>query len=218
MSPIRGLFKSFRKKSDSGGEDDAPRSEGMWVVAGLGNPGGDYSRSRHNAGHMAIDRIAASKGIDLNRKRFKGATGEVRFDDTPVMLVKPETYYNLSGECVSAILGYFKVPLERLIVVHDEVDLPEGRLQVRKGGGDAGNKGVRSVAASLGTPDFIRVRIGTGREGRRDEGLDFLLRPLSKAEAQLLEDSIARAAEAVETIVREDLTRAMNKFNQRNDR
>lgn len=214
MSPIRGLFKSFRKKSESRAEDDAP-AEGMWVVAGLGNPGGDYARSRHNAGHMTIDKIAASNNIELSRRRFKGATGEVRFDDTPVMLVKPETYYNLSGECVSSILGYFKVPLERLIVVHDEVDLPEGRLQVRKGGGDAGNKGVRSVAASLGTPDFIRVRVGTGREGRREEGLDFLLRPLTKDEAQLLEDSIRRAADAVETIVREGLTRAMNKFNQR---
>lgn len=215
MTPIRGLFKSFRRTSDSQRDDDTPRAENLWVVAGLGNPGGDYSRSRHNAGHMVIDRIAAAKGAALNRRRFKGETGEVRLDDTPVMLVKPETYYNLSGECVSGVLGYFKVPLERLIVVHDEVDLPEGRLQVRRGGGDAGNKGVRSIAASLGTPDFIRVRIGTGREGRRDEGLDFLLKPLSAAEAKILDDSFERAAQAVEAIVREGLTRAMNKFNQR---
>jgi peptidyl-tRNA hydrolase, PTH1 family len=215
MSPIRWLFKSFRKTADSQKEDDVSRSDSLWIVAGLGNPGGDYSRSRHNTGHMVIDRIASSKGATLNRRRFKGETGEVRFGETPVMLVKPETYYNLSGECVSAILGYFKVPLERLIVVHDEVDLPEGRLQVRKGGGDAGNKGVRSVTVSLGTPDFIRVRVGTGREGRRDEGLDFLLKPLSADEAARMEENLARAAEAVATIVREGLTRAMNKFNQR---
>jgi peptidyl-tRNA hydrolase, PTH1 family len=215
MSPIRGLFKSFRKTSESGGEGAAPRSENLWVVAGLGNPGGDYAHSRHNAGHMTIDRIAAAKGVTLSRKRFKGATGEVRFEEVPVMLVKPETYYNLSGECVSSILGYFKVPLERLVVVHDEVDLPEGRLQVRRGGGDAGNKGVRSIIASLGTAEFIRVRIGTGREGRREEGLDFLLKAPTAVEAARLDESVARAAEAIEMVVREGLTRAMNKFNQR---
>jgi peptidyl-tRNA hydrolase, PTH1 family len=214
MSPIRRLFNSFRKSPESKGEGDAPRGDSLWVVAGLGNPGKDYAGSRHNVGYMVIDRLAAASGIALSRRRFKGATGEARLGDVAVMLVKPETFYNLSGDCVSAILGYFKVPLERLIVVHDEVDLPEGRLQVRCGGGDAGNKGVRSITGSLG-PDFIRVRVGTGREGRREEGIDFLLKPIDADEAAMIKSSVTRAADAVETIVKDGLTRAMNKFNQR---
>jgi peptidyl-tRNA hydrolase, PTH1 family len=216
MSAVRRLFGAFRKPRESNHDgDDKEIGPELWLIAGLGNPGGDYAGSRHNAGYMTIDRLAERHGASLNRRRFKGASGESAIGEHRTLLVKPETYYNLSGECISANLGYFKIPIERLIVVHDEVDLPEGRLQVRRGGGDAGNKGVRSVAASLGSPDFIRVRIGTGREGRREEGLDFLLKKLDPDEVATLAASVSRAAEAVEAIVESGLSAAMNRFNQR---
>jgi peptidyl-tRNA hydrolase, PTH1 family len=216
MSAVRRLFGAFRKPRESNRDsDDLAVGKDLWLIAGLGNPGGDYAGSRHNAGYMTIDRLAERHGASLNRRRFKGATGEAAIGEHRTLLVKPETYYNLSGECVAANLGYFKIPIERLIVVHDEVDLPEGRLQLRRGGGDAGNKGVRSVTASLGSPDFIRVRIGTGRDGRREEGLDFLLRKLDPDEVATLAASVARAAEAAEAIVESGLTVAMNRFNQR---
>ncbi len=216
MSAIRRLFGAFRIARESNRDgDNREIGNDLWLIAGLGNPGGDYAGSRHNAGYMTIDHLAKRHGASLNRRRFKGAAGEASIGEHRALLVKPETYYNLSGECVSAVRGYFKIPTEHLIVVHDEVDLAEGRLQVRRGGGDAGNKGVRSVTASLGSADFIRVRIGTGREGRREEGLDFLLRRLDADEVTTLAASVAKAAEAVETIVESGLTAAMNRFNQR---
>jgi len=216
MSTLRRLFGAFRKPRESNRDGAVQKlDKELWLIAGLGNPGGDYAGSRHNAGYMTIDRLAERHGASLSRRRFKGATGEATIGEYRALLVKPETYYNRSGNCVASILGYFKIPLERLIVAHDEVDLAEGRLQVRRGGGDAGNKGVRSVTASLGSPDFIRVRIGTGREGRREEGLDFLLKKLDPDEVATLAGSVARAAEAVEAIVESGLTAAMNRFNQR---
>ena len=162
MAAIKRLFGNFRssraKKSDS-----EARSKIEWVVAGLGNPGEEYSRSRHNLGFMTVDRIAKTKGVELGRRRFKGVTAELTLAEKPAILVKPQTFYNLSGECVSDLLGYFKIVPQQLIVVHDELDLEAGRLRIKQGGGDAGNRGVRSIAESLGTTDFIRVRIGIGR-------------------------------------------------------
>src|SRR5216684_9043 len=163
MAALKRLFGSFRKtRSSSKVESDATAAL-QWVVAGLGNPGEQYARSRHNAGFMTIDRIAKSHGVELNRRRFKGLTAPVVLADQAAMLVKPQTFYNLSGECLADLLGYFKIPAERLIVVHDELDIEAGRLRLKRGGTDAGNRGVRSVAESLATPDFIRIRIGLGR-------------------------------------------------------
>ena len=230
MAAIKRLFGSFRssrgRKSDS---DSQSRASIQWVVAGLGNPGEEYSRSRHNAGFMTIDRIAKAKDVELGRRRFKGVTAEVTLAEKTAILVKPQTFYNLSGECVSDLLGYFKIAPQNLIVVHDELDLEAGRLRIKQGGGDAGNRGVRSIAESLGTTDFIRVRIGIGRPlgfteemeiepGRRpktDENKDYLLRPMTAGERQALAPILERAVSAVETIAAEGLEAAMNRYNQR---
>lgn len=226
MAAIKRLFGSFRSSRARKSEPES-RSPIQWAVAGLGNPGEHYSRSRHNAGFMTIDRIAKAKGVELSRRRFKGVTGEAALDDKPAILVKPQTFYNLSGECVSALLGYFKIAAERLIVVHDELDLEAGRLRIKRGGGDAGNRGIRSIAESLGSTDFIRVRIGIGRppgftvemepgrQPKTEENKDYLLRPMTADERQALAPILERAANAVEAIVAHGLEVAMNRYNQR---
>jgi PTH1 family peptidyl-tRNA hydrolase len=215
---IKNLFGSFRRAPKEKVEDaPAPeeQSETRWVVAGLGNPGEEYSRSRHNAGFRVVDRVAKAKQKQFDRRKFKGLIAETELAGASALLVKPQTYYNGSGECLAAVLGYYKVPPSRLIVVHDELDLEAGRLRLKQGGSDAGNRGVRSVAQSLGTPDFIRVRVGVSRPPGEKESKDYLLESMSSETRASLESSIQRAAEAVEAIIGDGLERAMGRFNQR---
>jgi PTH1 family peptidyl-tRNA hydrolase len=226
MAAIKRLFGNFRAARGRKSESEA-RSKIEWVVAGLGNPGEEYSRSRHNIGFMTVDRIAKAKGAELGRRRFKGVTAEVTIAEKPAILVKPQTFYNLSGECISDLLGYFKIAPQQLIVVHDELDLEAGRLRIKQGGGDAGNRGVRSIAESLGTTDFIRVRIGIGRpagfsvelepgrQPKTEENKDYLLRPMTSGEREALAPILERAASAVEAIAARGLEAAMNRYNQR---
>ncbi len=214
MSRLANLFGAFRKQK-SASQSDELASTIEWVVAGLGNPGGEYARSRHNSGFMAIDCLAQSAQVELQRRRFGGITAQATLADRRAILVRPETFYNASGDCVAALLGYFKVPADRLIVIHDEMDLEAGRLRVKRGGGDAGNRGVRSIAQSLGTPDFIRVRIGLGRPPGDEDPKDYLLKPMRTAELESHAPIVDRAAEAVVAIIEHGLERAMNRYNQR---
>jgi PTH1 family peptidyl-tRNA hydrolase len=216
MSKLGKLFGGFRRQKRSAADGPGEsRAAIEWVVAGLGNPGGDYARSRHNAGFMTLERLARSKKVELSRRRFSGVTAETELAGSRAILVEPETFYNSAGDCVSALLGYFKIPPANLIVVHDELDLEAQRLRIKQGGGDAGNRGVRSIAESLGSTDFIRVRIGLGRPAEGDDPRDYLLRPMRAAELEAFAPALARAAEAVEAIVGEGLERAMGKYNQR---
>ena len=219
MAALKRLFGSFRSSRETKKSESEARSSIEWVVAGLGNPGDEYARSRHNAGFMTIDRIAKKNGVALSKRKFKGLIADVTIAGRPAILVKPQTFYNLSGECVADLLGYFKISPNRLIVVHDELDIEAGRLLIKQGGGDAGNRGVRSIAEALGTTDFIRVRIGIGRPsdpGEDKEGnKDYLLRPMTRAERQTLEANLDRAASAVEALAESGLERAMNRYNQR---
>lgn len=208
-------FRSTRAGSESLPENSGQLREMRWVVAGLGNPGDQYHRSGHNIGFMVIDRMAEKCGARLDRRKFKGVFGETRVGADSVILVKPQTYYNLSGECVGAILGYYKISVERLIVVHDEIDLEPRQLRLKRGGGDAGNRGVRSIAATLGTPEFVRVRVGIGRPAPGEEAREHVLNTLSRADLEAFKASIARAAEAVEAVIISGLERAMNLYNQR---
>jgi PTH1 family peptidyl-tRNA hydrolase len=164
---------------------------------------------------MTVDRIAKAKGVELSRRKFKGLIAEVSLAGKSALLVKPQTFYNLSGECVADLLGYFKIPPERLIVVHDELDIEAGRLRIKQGGGDAGNRGVRSIAEALGATDFIRVRIGVGSPTDPGENKDYLLRSMNAAERSELAANLERAASAVEAIAEAGLERAMNRYNQR---
>ena len=208
-------FRSARTNADTQSARPEDSSGRRWLIAGLGNPGGQYDRSGHNIGFRVVDRLAEKSGAVLDRRRFKGVLGEAKIGSEPAILIKPQTYYNLSGECIAAVLGYYKIPPERLIVVHDEIDLEPRQLRLKRGGGDAGNRGVRSIAATLGTPEFVRVRVGIGRPAAGREAKDHVLHAMSREELDAFEASIERAAEAVSAVITEGLERAMNLYNQR---
>jgi PTH1 family peptidyl-tRNA hydrolase len=208
-------FRSGRASSESAPEKPEELREMRWVVAGLGNPGEQYHRSGHNIGFNVVDHLAEKCGARLDRRKFKGILCEAKIGADIAILVKPQTYYNLSGECVAAILGYYKIPAERLIVVHDEIDLEPRQLRLKRGGGDAGNRGVRSIAATLGTPEFVRVRVGIGRPAPGLEARDHVLHAMGRTELEAFKASIAKAAEAVEAVIASGLERAMNLYNQR---
>jgi peptidyl-tRNA hydrolase, PTH1 family len=182
------------------------------LVAGLGNPGRGYERTRHNVGWLVADELARRHG-GSSRSKFSGQLSELRVDGDRVALLKPETYMNESGRSISAAAGFFKVEPEALLVVHDDVDLEPGRLQARRGGGLAGHNGLRSIAAALGTSDFLRLRIGVGRPGRGDRRSvsDYVLSDFEPDED--VDALVRRAADAVETILREGLEVAQARFN-----
>jgi peptidyl-tRNA hydrolase, PTH1 family len=182
------------------------------LVAGLGNPGREYERTRHNVGWMVVDELASRHGGSF-RSKFDGQLSELRLGELRLALLKPETYMNVSGKSIAAARRFFKTEPEALLVVHDDVDLESGRLQARSGGGLAGHNGLRSIAASLGTQDFLRLRIGVGRPGRGDRRpvADYVLSPF---EPELdVEGLVGRAADAVETIAVEGLEPAQQRFN-----
>ena len=182
------------------------------LVAGLGNPGREYERTRHNAGWLVLDELARRHGGSW-RSKFSGSLAEIRLGDLRLALLKPETYMNDSGRSVGAAVRFFKVEPEQVLVVHDDVDLEAGRLQARAGGGLAGHNGLRSLAQHLGSQDFLRLRIGIGRPARGDPRpvADWVLSPFSPEEdAGAL---VARAADAVETIARDGLEAAQQRFN-----
>ena len=184
------------------------------LVAGLGNPGREYADTRHNVGFMVAEELARRHGGSW-RAKFSGDLAEMRLDGLRLAVLKPQTYMNESGRSVGAAARFFKVEPEALLVVHDEVDLEPGRLQARLGGGLAGHNGLRSVAQHLGTSEFARLRIGVGRPERGDPRpvADFVLSPFSPEVD--VEGLVARAADAVETVAREGVEEAQNRFNER---
>jgi PTH1 family peptidyl-tRNA hydrolase len=182
------------------------------LVVGLGNPGREYERTRHNAGWLALDELARRHNGSW-RSKFSGSLAEVRLGDAKLALLKPETYMNESGRSVGAAAHFFKVAPEQVLVVHDDVDLESGRLQARSGGGLAGHNGLRSLAQHLGSQEFERLRIGVGRPGRGDPRsvADWVLSPFAPEEdAGAL---VSRSADAVETIVSDGLEAAQQRFN-----
>ncbi len=213
LSRIVTALRSATARKDSAPSE--PRARARWVVAGLGNPGEQYHWSRHNTGFLVVEHLAQAQHAEFHRRKFKGLLAEARVGAESALLVKPQTYYNLSGECVSAVLGYYKVPPERLIVVHDELDLNFGQLRLKRGGSDAGNRGVRSIATALGTPEFVRVRVGIGHHAPAEDAKDYVLHVVRGRQREEYAALIARAAEAVEAIVANGLERAMNVYNQR---
>ena len=182
------------------------------LIAGLGNPGARYELDRHNVGWMVVDELARRCQATFKSK-FNGRLSETRVGDARVALLKPETYMNESGRSIAAAAKYFKVAPEDVLVVHDDVDLDVGRLQARLGGGLAGHNGLRSIAQSLGTPEFLRLGIGVGRPGRGDprDVADFVLAPFEAHDDR--EGIVARAADALEIVVSEGLEEAQQRFN-----
>jgi PTH1 family peptidyl-tRNA hydrolase len=182
------------------------------LVAGLGNPGREHARDRHNAGWMVVDELVRRHGGSF-RVKFSGRLAESRLGEARIALLEPETYMNESGRSIAAAARFFKVAPEDVLVLHDDVDLDVGRLQARLGGGLAGHNGLRSIAQALGTQEFLRVRIGVGRPGRGDrrQVSDYVLSPFEAEDD--VDAIVASAADAVESLVSEGLDATQRRFN-----
>jgi PTH1 family peptidyl-tRNA hydrolase len=187
----------------------------MWLIVGLGNPGREYAQNRHNSGFMVVDELARRVGGLSFRGKFGGHLAEARLGGEKAMLLKPQSFMNCSGQVVAPAARFFQVEPASLIVVHDELDLDFGRLKVKVGGGHGGHNGLRSIFADLGTPEFIRVRLGIGRPPPRMEGADYVLQDFSRTEARELPFMLGDAADAVELILQAGVTSAMNRFNSK---
>ena len=186
------------------------------LVVGLGNPGADYQHTRHNVGADVIALLADRHGGSLKRSRERALVSEVRVGDRRVALALPQTYMNLSGESVGLLVKRHGITdAERVVVVHDELDLPLGRVKVKRGGGLAGHNGLRSIKAHLHTDEFLRVRIGIGKPPSKEQGVDHVLRRPSKSERVELEIAVQEAADAVEAILADGVDAAMNRYNTR---
>ena len=183
------------------------------LVVGLGNPGPRYAGTRHNAGFFVLDLLAERLGGKFKAHKGRADVVEGRIGGHPVVLVKPKSYMNESGGPVVSISRFFKVPIERIAVVHDELDLPFGALRLKCGGGDGGHNGLRSLTAALGTRDYTRVRLGIGRPPGRQDPADYVLREFSAVERKEVPFCVDRAADAVEALLRDGLEAAQNAFN-----
>src|SRR6516164_8445790 len=185
----------------------------MFLVVGLGNPGRQYQGNRHNVGFRIVDQLAARAGASSPREKYGAELFEIMLGGERVLLCKPMEFMNVSGQSVQKVAGFHKIPAARTIVVHDELDVPFGRLKLAAGGGPGGHNGIRSIIADLGTPDFPRVRVGIDRPPPAWKGADYVLANFTGAEQKQLPEVIDLAADAVEEIVTRGLAAAMNKFN-----
>jgi PTH1 family peptidyl-tRNA hydrolase len=191
------------------------RSGGRTIVAGLGNPGDRYARTRHNAGAMVLDELLRRLGTTFKRHKSGCLVAESMLAGERVALARPIGFMNESGRPIRALVQWYKAPTEDLIVVHDELDIPFGAIRIKDGGGTAGHNGLGSIVSHLGTKDFSRVRVGIGRPRGSTEGTDYVLSEFCAAERKELPDVIGRAADAVERILEVGLERAMNEVNTR---
>ena len=187
----------------------------MFLVAGLGNPGDEYVHTPHNLGFLTIDRLGERHGIRVTRKDSRALVGLGEIDGHQVMLAKPQMYMNLSGASLAPLMEKHSVPLERLVVVHDELDLPWLSLRIKPKGSPAGHKGMISIIGNLGTGDLVRVRMGIhpGRPVR--SGADFVLAPFGRSQEKELDEFVGYAADAVRSIIAEGVVKAMTRFNRR---
>ena len=184
-----------------------------FLVVGLGNPGPDYAKNRHNAGFMVLDLLARRLGGSFKSHRGRAEVLEARLAGRPVVLAKPRTYMNLSGGPVQAVSAFYKVPPDRLVVVHDELDLPYGVLRLKFGGGDGGHNGLKPVSGVLGTRDYYRVRIGIGRPPGRQDPAEFVLRDFGTTERKELALHLERAADAIEDLLAHGLESTQNTYH-----
>ncbi len=189
----------------------------MYIVAGLGNPGKDYEMTRHNIGFHFIDYIADKYSVKVNKLKFKGLWGEVKIGTEKVILLKPQTYMNLSGDSIGDFMSFYKLPIENLIVVHDDVSLDNGIIRIREKGSAGGHNGLKSIILRLNSDEFPRIKIGVGAKRENTDLADHVLGRFQKSEVPVLEDSIIRAGEALELMVKGRNDLAMSKYNSKNN-
>lgn len=184
-----------------------------YLIVGLGNPGREYRENRHNIGFMLVDRLSIRLDARMRRMQSKALLGSVVYKGSKVILAKPQTFMNLSGQAIQGLVRFYKVPLENIMVAHDDLDLPFGTLRIRPGGGAGGQMGIRSAIQHLGTQDFPRLRLGIGRPPGRMDPAAYVLQNFAKGEESLLSETLDRAADAVQAFMEFGLDKAMNEFN-----
>ena len=186
----------------------------MYIIAGLGNPGKQYDMTRHNIGFEVIDYMAENLGVKVNKLKFKALYGEAKIGMEKVLLVKPQTYMNLSGDSIRDVANFYKIPPENIIIINDDIAIEAGRLRIRAKGSAGGHNGLKSIIYQLNSDSFPRIRVGVGAPKHEDYDLaDFVLGRFTKDEIPVLEDAIIRASKAAEEIIKNSVDSAMNKFN-----
>ena len=185
-----------------------------WLIVGLGNPGQKYEHTRHNMGFLTVDLMAEKQGVKLNKVKFKAAFNIMNFADAKCLVMKPQTYMNLSGEAVHEAVQFYKIPADHVLVIYDDVSLPVGKLRVRPTGSAGGHNGIKNIIAHLGTQEFPRIKIGTGAPaGGGAEMIDWVIGVPSQAERKILVDSFERAVKAAADILENGCQKAMNDYN-----
>ena len=206
-----GFFKRIKANKKPG----IGRAKDTFVIVGLGNPGAEYAKTRHNMGYRAIDILAESTGTDIRKPKFHSLIGQGRLAGRKLILVKPETYMNKSGIAVREAAMYFDVPSENVIVIYDDIDIPAGAIRIRKAGGAGTHNGMKSVLSELGTQDFPRIRIGVGAAEEGEDLIDRVIGKVPKEEQDVLDKAAADAAAAAEDIVRLGIEIAMSRHNHK---
>ena len=187
----------------------------MKIIAGLGNPGAEYARTKHNVGFMLVDALAERLGVDAWREKFNALTAEGRIGAQKVLLVKPLTYMNESGRAVGPLLDWYKLAPEDLIVAHDDMDIAAGTIRLRRKGSAGGHNGLKSIISNLGSGDFVRIRVGVGSKPAGWDLADYVLGRAKGEDAEKMEEAYADAVEAVLTVLESGVDKAMNEVNRR---
>ena len=185
----------------------------MFLIAGLGNPGKEYENTRHNAGFMVLDALADKLGADISEKKHKALCGKAVIGGQKVILLKPQTYMNSSGESIRAAADYYKVDPEDILVVYDDISLAPGQLRIRAKGSAGGHNGIKSIIAHLGSQEFPRIKVGVGAKPDRMDLADYVLGHFSQVETRIMEDAVKEAAQAVQAIILDGIETAMNRYN-----
>ncbi|MBR5128860.1 MAG: aminoacyl-tRNA hydrolase [Firmicutes bacterium] len=186
----------------------------MYIIVGLGNPGKQYENTRHNMGFLAVDLLAEKYNIDVNKIKFKSLVGEGRIAGQKVLLVKPQTYMNLSGEAVRQAMDFYKIDPEELIVIYDDIDIPTGTFRIRKKGSPGTHNGMRNIFQHIQTNDFPRIRVGIG-SGKKENLIGYVTGGISKSEQEVLADVLKNSADAAACIIEKGIDKAMNEYNVR---
>ncbi len=187
----------------------------MKLVVGLGNPGSEYKKTKHNVGFRAVELLAEDLNIEINRLKFRGLIGEGNFNGEKILLLKPLTYMNLSGQSVSEVMKFYKLEKSDIIILYDDIDIKMGSIRIREKGSAGGHNGIKSIISCIGTDEFMRIKIGIGGDYKYFDLADYVLAPFSKSEEPIIEDGIKMAEESVKIILKDGISKAMNQMNKK---
>lgn len=185
----------------------------MYLIVGLGNPEEEYSKTRHNMGFNTINKIAKEYNIEVNKKKFDALYGEGFIENEKVILLKPQTYMNLSGKSIVQVVNFYKIPMENVFVIYDDIDIEPGKIKIRKKGSSGSHNGMKSVVAELQTEDFARIRVGIGKPEYKDDMINYVIGTIPEEERNILDEGTTKAEKAMISIIKDGIDNAMNKFN-----